>query len=253
MRHDLARVAPRQESARIRFIRRLADVVVASAAIVVLLPLAIPLFIALRLTGEGWIFYRQKRVGYLNEYFDILKLATMLKNSPNMPGGSITVRKDPRITPLGGFLRLTKLNELPQFWNVLVGEMSIVGPRPLMQVSFDMYAPAVQAVVYSSRPGLTGIASVIFRDEEAFVSATDRDPVEFYRNVIYKYKGEIELWYHQNRSLTTDLKILLLTAWSLVAPSSALAFEWFPDLPLPPAELPIRLASPAPGFPDTPA
>jgi len=220
-------------------IRRLFDITIAGLATVVMLPFAVPLFIALRLTGEGWVFYRQDRIGYLNKHFEILKLATMLKDSPNMAGGSITLRGDPRITPLGGFLRRSKINELPQVLNVLKGEMSIVGPRPLMQVSFDMYTDEVQSVVYLSRPGLTGIASLVFRDEEAFVSASDMDPVDYYREVIYVYKGELELWYHHNKSLATDIKILVLTAWALFMPTSATVFAWFPDLPLPPAELPI--------------
>src|SRR5690606_18591410 len=98
--------------------------------------------------------------------FNILKFATMLKNSPHMPGGEITLRNDPRLLPLGGFLRKTKINELPQLLNVLRGEMSLVGPRPLMEVSFEMYPAEFQEVVYESMPGLTGIGSLVFRDEE---------------------------------------------------------------------------------------
>lgn len=232
-------------------IRRFIDIVFAGTAILVLLPLGIPLLIALRLTGEGHVFYRQKRVGYRNKEFDILKLATMLKDSPNMAGGSITMRNDPRITPLGGFLRRSKLNEVPQLWNMLVGEMSLVGPRPLMPVSFEMYKPEVQAVVYRTRPGLTGIASLIFRDEEAYVSATDMDPVVFYKNVICAYKGELELWYYRNRSMITDLRILLLTGWSVLVPKSTAAFDWFSDLPLPPPELPMGQPGESVGFSDT--
>lgn len=220
-----------------RILKRLIDILAAGLGILILLPVAIPLFIALRLTGEGEVFYRQTRLGYRQRPFSILKLATMLKNSPNMPGGEITLRNDPRVTPLGHYLRLLKLNELPQLWNVLVGDMTIIGPRPLMKVSFEMYAPDVQDIVYESRPGLTGIGSLVFRDEEALVTDSGRDPREFYRDAIYPYKGELERWYYQNQSAWTDLKILLLTPILVAFPHADLVFTWFPNLPPMPDEL----------------
>ena len=161
--------------------------------------------IGLKLTGEGYIFYRQKRIGYRNTYFEIWKFATMLLNSPNMGSGSITLRNDPRITPMGGFLRKTKINELPQLFNVLLGNMSLVGPRPLMQADFDAYSPEVQAKVYSVKPGITGIGSVVFRDEEKYFDENlKEDPKVFYERVIAPYKGALELWYAENQSLWVD-------------------------------------------------
>ena len=145
------------------FTKRVFDVVVALVLLVILLPLLLPLVLILKLTDEGEVFYFQDRVGFQNRKFSIWKFATMLKDSPNMSGGEITLRNDPRITTAGKFLRLTKLNELPQLVNVLIGDMSFVGPRPLMPVSFEQYAPEVQERVYESRPGITGIGSVIFR------------------------------------------------------------------------------------------
>ena len=216
-------------------VRRLVDILAAGCGVIMLSPLAVPLIIALRMTGEGRIFYNQARLGYGNKPFKILKFATMLADSADMPGGGITFRNDPRLTPLGGFLRKSKLNELPQLWNVLVGDMTIVGPRPL--VSLDVYPPAVQAAIAKSRPGVTGIGSLVFRDEEAYVSATRRDPTDFYRQVIFPYKGQLELWYFRRKSPATDLKILVLTAWSLFSPSSTLVFRWFSDLPILPDEL----------------
>ena len=103
-------------------IKRFFDILLALFIIVVLSPVFGVLFILLRFTGEGYIFYYQKRIGYLNKPFNIIKFATMLKNSPNMGTGLITLRKDPRVTPMGGFLRMTKLNELPQIFNVLKGD-----------------------------------------------------------------------------------------------------------------------------------
>lgn len=219
------------------FVKRFADIVLASLALLLLAPLLLPLVLALRMTGEGEVFYRQQRLGYKQRPFGIYKFATMLKDSPNMPGGIITLRDDPRITPLGGFLRKTKINELPQILNVLNGQMSVVGPRPLMRQSFLLYSPDVQAIVYESRPGLTGIASLVFRDEERFVWESGWDPKRFYEEVIYPYKGELEAWYYHHRSLRTDALILLLTALAVVQPRSKLAFRVFPDLPRPPAAL----------------
>src|SRR5690606_36902905 len=172
--------------------------------------------------------------GYKNRRFNIYKFATMLKDSPNMAGGIITLKKDPRITPMGGFLRKTKINELPQLLNVLFGDMSFVGPRPVMQKSFDQYPPDVQAVIYNVPPGITGIGSLIFRDEEEIITRVKeagKDPWEFYKNEIYPYKGRLEKWYQAHCSFSTDLKILFLTAWVIVFPKSELHFRLFKNLP----------------------
>jgi len=118
------------------FIKKLIDFILALIALIILSPILIPIIIGLLLTGEHYVFYFQKRVGYKNRRFQIWKFATMLKNSPNMGTGSLTVRKDPRILPMGNFLRKTKINELPQIINVLIGNMAIVGPRPQMEVDF---------------------------------------------------------------------------------------------------------------------
>lgn len=151
-------------------IKRFFDIFFSLIAIVVLLPLLIPIIILLLLTGEHEVFFRQERVGYKNKIFHILKFATMLKNSPNMGHGDVTVRKDPRITSVGRFLRQSKLNELPQLINILTGDMSFVGPRPLMKVGFDRYSDEMKAKVYDVTPGLTGIGSIQFRDEELIIT-----------------------------------------------------------------------------------
>lgn len=222
-----------------RFLKRITDVLVSATALIFMLPLMLPIIIILRFTGEGEVFYRQRRIGYENRLFDILKFATMLKNSPNMKGGEITLRHDPRVLPFGRFLRLTKINELPQLFNILKGDMSLVGPRPLMDVSFGMYSPEVRAIVYQSVPGLTGIGSLVFRDEERLVSRPGIDPRKFYAEQIYPYKGELELWYYRHRGGWTDLKILVLTGWYLIAPTSQALRSFFPDLPTPPPSLGI--------------
>src|SRR5690606_32878377 len=191
-----------------RTFKRVCDIVVSGIALVILAPLLIPIMIGLKLTGEGYIWYKQERVGYKNKPFLIWKFATMLKDSPNMAGGIMTTKKDPRITPMGGFLRKSKINELPQLINIFKGDMSIVGPRPVMRISFEAYPAEVQKVIYNVKPGLTGIGSIIFRDEEELITQVKNkgeDTWAFYKNHIYPFKGEVEKWYQQNESLIVDI------------------------------------------------
>ncbi len=211
------------------FFKRLIDIVIAGIALILLSPILLPIMIILKCTGEHDIFYFQKRIGYKNKVFNIWKFATMLKNSPNIGTGEITLRNDPRVLPMGGFLRKTKINELPQIFNVLKGDMSIVGPRPLMEVSFKLYDKTTQKNIYNAKPGITGIGSVIFRDEEKLISDAT-DPKEMY-NKIFPFKGQLEMWYQQNASIFTDFKIIFLTAWSIIFPKNNLAVKFFKNLP----------------------
>ena len=214
-----------------KFFKRLLDVTVALVAIVILLPLLIPIMIGLKLTGEGYIFYKQKRIGLNNKYFEILKFATMLKDSPNLGSGSITLRNDPRVTPMGGFLRKTKINELPQIFNILLGDISLVGPRPLVDKTFNAYSDGIKEVIYSVKPGLTGVGSIVFRDEESLISEYDGDPHQYYEDKIAPYKGELEMWYQNNASFVTDLKIIFLTAWVIIFSKSKLMFKLLKGVP----------------------
>ena len=213
---------------------RILDFLLSLFALLILLPLFIPIVITLFLTGEHKVFYLQNRVGYNNKNFKILKFATMLSNSANMGTGSLTLKNDSRILPFGSFLRKTKINELPQILNILIGDLSIVGPRPQMQVDFEKYSDEVQKKIYNVRPGLTGIGSIIFRDEESLISlaAIDEDPHDFYKRVIAPYKGELEMWYQSNRSLFLDLQLIFMTAWAIVVPETRVYEKWFKDLPI---------------------
>lgn len=213
------------------FIKRFFDFLFSLIALVILSPLLLPIMIILKLTGEHYIFYFQKRIGYKNKYFNIWKFATMLKNSPNMGTGTITLRNDPRLLPLGKFLRKTKINELPQIINVLIGNMSIVGPRPLVDKTFNAYPEAIRNKVYDSKPGITGVGSVFFRDEEALISASGKPPHEYYEEVIAPYKGELEMWYNRRKSFYVDLMLIFLTVWVVLFPKSRLMFRIFKDLP----------------------
>ena len=213
---------------------RIIDVLLSLLALLVLLPLFIPIVVILLLTGENKVFYLQTRVGYKNKDFKIIKFATMLSNSPNMGSGSLTLKNDPRVLPFGSFLRKTKINELPQILNIIIGDLSIVGPRPQMQVDFEKYSDDVQGKIYNVRPGLTGIGSIIFRDEESLISlaAENENPHDFYKRVIAPYKGELEIWYHSHRSLFLDFQLIFMTAWAIVSPETRLYEKWFKDLPV---------------------
>ena len=213
--------------------KRFLDIIVSLFALIILFPLFVIVIIILRLTAEGEVFYFQERIGLNNSRFYIWKFATMLKNSMKMGSGSITLKNDYRVTKVGKFLRKTKINELPQIINILKGDISIVGPRPLVTKTFEAYSDEVQLKIYNVKPGLTGIGSIIFRDEESIISAVnEEDPHEFYRKVIAPYKGELEMWYQKYNSFILDLQLIFMTAWVILFPKSRLYEKWFKDLPI---------------------
>ncbi len=215
-----------------KFSKRVLDIIVSILALFLLTPFFIPIIIILRLTGEGEVFYFQKRIGLNNTTFQIWKFATMLKNSMNMGTGSITLQDDFRVTKIGKFLRKTKINELPQIINILIGDISLVGPRPLVSKTFEAYSSDVQSKIYNVKPGLTGIGSIVFRDEEAIISELkSEDPHLFYKRVIAPFKGGLEMWYQENRSFVLDLKLIFMTAWVIIFPKTRLYEKWFHDLP----------------------
>tara|TARA_X000000368_G_scaffold404558_1_gene380743 strand:- start:40 stop:621 length:582 start_codon:yes stop_codon:yes gene_type:complete len=185
----------------------------------------------LKLTGEGEIFYFQERVGLNNKTIKIFKFATMLKNSEQMGSGIYTAKNDPRILPFGNFLRKTKINELPQIINILNGDISLVGPRPLIRKTFELYNDEEQKIIFSMKPGLTGIGSIVFRNEEEILNNANMDLEEFYEKYITPYKAQLELWYKQNQSFLCDLQIIFLTSWAIFFKESRLPWIIFKDLP----------------------
>jgi lipopolysaccharide/colanic/teichoic acid biosynthesis glycosyltransferase len=211
--------------------KRIFDILCAVVILLIFLPVGIPLIIALRFTGEGEIFFMHPRVGRGGKTFGLLKFATMLKNSPSLGTGDITLKNDPRIMPLGPFLRKTKINEVPQILNILKGDMSIIGPRPLTPKNFGFYSAEVREIITSVQPGLSGIGSIVFRDEESILAASQKPYLECYREEIAPYKGRLEVWYTKNRSFYIDLKLFFLTAWVVVFPGSTLFKKCLPGLP----------------------
>jgi lipopolysaccharide/colanic/teichoic acid biosynthesis glycosyltransferase len=214
--------------------KRVIDIFLSSVVLIILSPILLIISLVLLCTGEHQIIYFQKRIGKYLKVFSIWKFTTMLKNSENMGDGLLTVREDPRVLPFGKFLRKTKINEIPQLISIIIGDMSIVGPRPLI---YNPYNEGVGEVIYSNKPGLTGIGSIIFRDEEALISKTKLNKKDFYDNYICPYKGELELWYEQNLSFWTDIKLIFCTAWVIFFSKSKLPNKIFKNLPKVPKNL----------------
>ena len=217
---------------------RLLDFLLALVAILILLPFMVPLLILLRVTGDGEVFYYQKRKGMHGKDFFLIKLSTMNKDSVNSGMGSITVRDDPRIKFMGHTLRRWKLNELPQVVNILLGDLSVVGPRPLIEgtTGYDAYSDDLKSKIFSNRPGLTGIGSIVFRDEEAILSSVD-NPHDFYVRELAPYKADLELWYFENKSLKVDIGIIICTAISIMLPKSRIHEKIFSGIPKVPEKL----------------
>jgi len=226
--------------------QRLLDILLSLLALLVLSPLLVPIVIILLLTGEHEGFYFQERIGRGGMPFRLFKFATMLKNSPNIGTGTITVKDDPRILPMGRFLRKTKINELPQLLNILLSDMSVVGPRPQTRRCFDAFPERLQGVIASMRPGLSGIGSVVFRGEEDFLSG-DRGTVEFFETVLSPYKAEVEAWYASNQNLVNYFLIIFVTVWVVLSPKSQIVWKVFRGLPVPPPALKGVLNHPSGG------
>lgn len=215
------------------YFKRIFDLFFSILTLIFLLPFFLIIIIILSITAEGEIFYYQKRLGKKNKTFKLIKFATMLKNSMNMGTGSITLKDDFRVTSFGRILRKSKINELPQIINIIIGDISIVGPRPLVSQTFNAYSTEIQNKIYNVKPGLTGIGSLIFRDEETIISKNSKsDPHIYYKNYIAPYKGKVEIWYQNNMSFSTDIKIIYLTAISIFFPKNKIYKKLFKDLPL---------------------
>lgn len=215
---------------------RIFDIILSFIAIVILFPFMLPIVIGLKLTGEHDVFYTQERIGRYGKPFKLLKFATMLRNSPNMAGGMFTSENDPRILPMGRFLRKTKINELPQLLNILFGQMSVIGYRPTIKKTYDSFPDEVKKAIYGARPGLSGIGSIVFRDEEEMLQKVENKEV-FFKAVVLPYKGRLEAWYAEHRSVSLYFKLIFLTIDAVLHPGSKEWVKLSSDLPEIPAEL----------------
>ena len=219
---------------------RLLDIFFSGMALIFLSPLLVPIVIILICTGEGEVFFMQERMGRHGMLFKLFKFVTMLKDSPNLATGTVTIRGDPRVLPVGKFLRKTKINELPQLLNIFFGDMSVVGPRPLTIQTFGSYSKNTQDIIKEVRPGLSGVGSIIFRGEEDLMHGATAS-VDFYDNVIAPYKGALEEWFVSNKGLYTYFIAIFTTIWAIFFPKTKVAWKVFRGLPEPPEELKLAL------------
>ena len=217
-------------------VTRALDLALAGIALLFAAPVFLVLIPLLRATGEGAVFFHQTRIGRGGRPFRLIKFATMARDAPLRGTGELTVPGDPRVLPLGRVLRKTKLNELPQLFNVLAGDLSLIGPRPQTESYFAAFRPAQRERIASVRPGLSGVASVLFRNEEALFAGM-ADPVAFDRAVIMPYKGEVECWFIRNRSVALYLRLLGLTALAVLFPHRPFHARLQAAMPPPPPAL----------------
>lgn len=216
--------------------QRLFDIIFSGASLIVLSPIFIILIFVLRFSGEGEIFFFQERIGKNGKRIKLIKFATMLKNSENIGTGTVTLHEDPRILPVGGFLRKTKINELPQLINIFKGDMSVIGPRPQTQRCFDAFPKKSQKAIIRVRPGLSGVGSIIFRDEERMMD--DHGNANYYYDeIIMPYKGQLEEWYVENRSIYIYFILIILTVWVVAFSKANIIWSLFKSLPRPPENL----------------
>lgn len=190
--------------------KRLFDILFAATGLAATAPLLLVCMLAVRLSSPGPIFFRQLRVGRHGRNFEIIKFRTMRVATKGATLPQITVGHDPRITPAGAFLRKWKLDELPQLWNVIVGEMSIVGPRPEVPHYVELYPPTMRALVLSVRPGITDPCSIHLRHESEILAMSD-DPERFYVETLLPEKLRIASAYVCNQSFRSDIRVILNT------------------------------------------
>lgn len=223
--------------------QRLLDILLSGLALLLLSPLLLPIVLILRFSGEGEVFFLQERIGLGGVPFKLFKFATMLKNSPSMGTGTVTMKGDPRVLPVGRFLRKTKINELPQLLNIFLGSMSLVGPRPQERRCFNAFPEDLQQIIVRVKPGLSGLGPIVFRGEEDIL-AGQAGNVHFYDHVIAPYKGQVEAWYVDHASIGTYFAVIFVTIWVVLFPSSDLVWRAFKGLPVPPDVLKSPLHHP---------
>jgi len=195
-------------------LKRAVDVIGSFMGLVLLSPLLLVVSVAIRLETPGPACFRQTRVGLQGRPFRIYKFRSMgVDQTAN--GSALTVGADKRITRVGAFLRRTKIDELPQFINVLAGDMSLVGPRPEVPEFVEFYSPEQRAILLSMRPGMTDYAAILFRDESSMLDQ-DRDPIAVYKHVIMPIKFGYYERYRHEIGLINDLRIILATVLLLV-------------------------------------
>ena len=213
---------------------RIFDFLLSLIALFLLSPIFLIVILVLRLTGEGKVFYYQKRIGKGKKIITLYKFATMISGSEKT--GTITVKNDPRILPFGAFLRDTKINELVQLINIIKGDMSLIGPRPQTKESFELFDRDTQNIIGSLKPGLSGLGSIVFSNEEAMLE-NEIDPKDFYRKFIAPFKGKLEIWYSNNINTKIYFALIFLTLVAVLFKKNGIPYRFFNSLPEVPENL----------------
>lgn len=209
---------------------RFFDILISFFALLILSPILLITSLLLKLTGEGEVFFIQQRIGSNGVLFNLIKFATMLKDSPLIGTGEITLANDPRVLPLGKYLRKSKINEIPQLYNVLRGDMSLIGYRPQTPKYWDCFEKDHQKILKHQRPGLSGMSSVLLRDEEKYLENFS-DPVMTDEKILMPFKGRVEAWYAENKTLNLYFKLILLTIFKVFRPNSSVFFGLIEKMP----------------------
>jgi len=219
---------------------RIFDILLSFFSLICFSPILLVFCIILRFSGQGKIFYSQTRIGKNGREFKIFKFATMIDDSEHKKNKTITVANDSRVLPFGKFLRKTKFNELPQLFNIFIGDMSLIGPRPLVKQNFDLYSEVQKQNILNNRPGLSGIGSIIFSKEEEMMNDKD-DAWNFYKNVIIPYKGSLEVWFAKNYNFKLYLELIFFTIFVILTKNLNFIFKYYKSLPIMPTELKTKL------------
>ena len=195
-----------------KFIKRIIDILIATIALIPSLPIYVFIAIVIVIDSGFPVFYRAERGGYLGKTFKIFKFRSMVKNADKIGGGT-TALNDSRITKVGAFLRKTKLDEIPQLFNVLNGTMSIVGPRPELLRYTEQYEGEEKDIL-KVRPGITDYSSIVFINLDEIVGGENAD--EMYEKYVLKRKNELRIKYAHTVSFGTDLKLFWLTVYKTI-------------------------------------
>ena len=194
-------------------LKRLFDIVFSLFGLILISPLLLVVAVLIKISSPGPVFYRGERIGKSGKPFRIFKFRTMVANAENL-GGPSTAGDDPRLTKIGNFLKKYQLDEIPQLLNVLIGQMSLVGPRPEVKIYIDMMTEEERSVILSTKPGMTDLAS-LWNFHENEVLKGSADPEKTYMEKIRPTKIKFQLEYVKTRSFMLDLKIIIKTIMKL--------------------------------------
>lgn len=194
--------------------KRLFDFSMALIGIIILLPIIIVVSIAIKITSPGKVLFSQKRLTLGMKEFDIYKFRSMASNETREKGAVQIKGNSNEITPIGKFMRKTKIDEIPQLWNILKGDMSFIGPRPELPRRLSYYDER-QKGIFNVRSGISSPASIVFSDEEYLMNQV-KDPEEFYIKEIMPYKIELNLYYVENRSFFGDIWLIVATLLKII-------------------------------------